>query len=126
MPPSANSSTLLASFQSLFSAPTWRKAQRLLVGTLLAHGRRTVTTALRHTGQGDTPSFSLYHQVALHKKSILHKKSGFCTKSQSSLDLNQDMMGSTIVFKFPTFLSSCRRPFGLRQIITRRHSGVHG
>ena len=29
----------------------------------MAHGRRTVTTALRHTGQGDTPSFSLYHQV---------------------------------------------------------------
>ena len=63
MPPSAHPSTLLAPFQSLFSAPTWRKAQRLLVGTLLAHGRRTVTTALRHTGQGDTPSFSLYHQV---------------------------------------------------------------
>ena len=38
-------------------------AQRLLVGTLLAHGRRTVTAALRHMGQGDTPSFSLYHQV---------------------------------------------------------------
>ena len=63
MPPSAHPGTLLAPFQSLFSAPTWRKAQRLLVGTLLAHGRRTVTTALRHTGQGDTPSFSLYHQV---------------------------------------------------------------
>ena len=63
MPPSAHPGTLLALFQSLFSAPTWRKAQRLLVGTLLAHGRRTVTTALRHTGQGDTPSFSLYHQV---------------------------------------------------------------
>ena len=29
----------------------------------MAHGRRTVTAALRHTGQGDTPSFSLYHQV---------------------------------------------------------------
>ena len=63
MPPSAHPGTLLAPFQSLFSAPTWRKAQRLLIGTLLAHGRRTVTAALRHTGQGDTPSFSLYHQV---------------------------------------------------------------
>ena len=30
---------------------------------MLARGRRTVTVALRHTGQGDTPSFSLYHQV---------------------------------------------------------------
>ena len=63
MSPSANSSTVLAPFQSLFSAPTWRKVQRLFIGTLLAHGRRTVTAALRHTGQDDTPSFSLYHQV---------------------------------------------------------------
>ena len=63
MSPSANSSTVLAPFQSLFSAPTWRKVQRLFIGTLLAHGRRTVTAALRHTGQDDAPSFSLYHQV---------------------------------------------------------------
>ena len=79
MSPSANSSTVLAPFQSLFSAPTlnqvqgrlWRKVQRLFIGTLLARGRRTVTAApgsspgqaLRHTGQDDTPSFSLYHQV---------------------------------------------------------------
>ena len=63
MPPSAHTITLLAPFQSLFSAPTWRKVQRLIIGTLLARGRRTVTAALRHTGQQDTPSFSLYHQV---------------------------------------------------------------
>ena len=63
MPPSAPLVTLLTPFQSLFSAPTWRKVQRLVIGTLLARGRRTVTAALRHTGQGDTPSFSLYHQV---------------------------------------------------------------
>ena len=63
MPPSAHPSTLLAPFQSLFSAPTWRKVQRLIIGTLLACGRRTVTAALRHTGHEDTPSFSLYHQV---------------------------------------------------------------
>ena len=63
MSPSANSSTVLAPFQSLFSAPTWRKVQRLFIGTLLARGRRTVTAALRHTGQDDTPSFSLHHQV---------------------------------------------------------------
>ena len=63
MPPSAPLVTLLTPFQSLFSAPTWRKVQRLIIGTLLARGRRTVTAALRHTGQGDTPSFSLYHQV---------------------------------------------------------------
>ena len=63
MPPSTHLSTTLTPFQSLFSAPTWRKVQRLLIGTLLARGRRTITAALRHTGQGDTPSFSLYHHV---------------------------------------------------------------
>ena len=63
MPPSTHLITVLAPFQSLFSAPTWRKVQRLLIGTLLACGRRTVTAALRHTGHQDTPSFSLYHQV---------------------------------------------------------------
>ena len=63
MPPSAHSSTVLAPFQSLFSAPTWRKVHLLFIGTLLARGRRTVTAALRHTGQGDALSFSLYHQV---------------------------------------------------------------
>ena len=63
MPPSAHISTLSAPFQSLFSTPTWRQVQRLLIGTLLARGRRTVMAALRHTGQGDTASFSLYHQV---------------------------------------------------------------
>ena len=50
-------------FKVSFTAPTWRKVQRLLIGTILARGRRTVTAALRHTGQQDTPSFSLYHQV---------------------------------------------------------------
>ena len=71
MPPSTHSSTVLAPFQSLFSAPTlnqvqgrlWRKVQRPIIRTLLARGRRTVTAALRHTGQDNTPSFSLYHQV---------------------------------------------------------------
>ena len=63
MSPSANISTVPAPFQSLFSAPTWRKVQRLIIGTLSARGRRTVTATLRHTGQGATSSFSLYHQV---------------------------------------------------------------
>ena len=63
MPPSTHLSTVLTPFQSLFSAPTWRKVQHLIIGTLLACGRRTVTAApgsspgqaLRHTGQGRYP-----------------------------------------------------------------------
>ncbi|MEJ7712072.1 MAG: transposase [Pyrinomonadaceae bacterium] len=50
-------------FESAFSQPTWHKVQVLLIGTLLARGRRTVTAALRHMGLRDERNFSLYHQV---------------------------------------------------------------
>jgi hypothetical protein len=54
---------VLDNFRPAFSAPTWRKASVLVVGTLLAHGRRMVTTALRHMGYADEPHFSHYHHV---------------------------------------------------------------
>ena len=54
---------VLAHFQPLFTAPTWRKVVVLLVGTLLAHGRRTVTAALRQVGQHTNANFSLFHHV---------------------------------------------------------------
>lgn len=54
---------VLAIFQSAFTCPTWNKAQVLILGTLLARGRRTVAAALRQMGRGDKPDFSLYHQV---------------------------------------------------------------
>jgi hypothetical protein len=37
--------------------------QVLLVGTILAPGKRTVTSALRAVGMADDPGFSKYHQV---------------------------------------------------------------
>ena len=55
--------SVLAIFQSAFTDPTWEKAQVLIVGTLLARGRRTVTAALRLMGRGQEADFSLYHQV---------------------------------------------------------------
>lgn len=54
---------VLAIFQSAFTSPTWNKAQVLILGTLMARGRRTVAAALRQMGRGDQPDFSLYHQV---------------------------------------------------------------
>lgn len=54
---------VLAAFQPAFTNPTWRKAMLLVIGTLLAHGRRTVTVALRHVGLSHDPNFSCYHQV---------------------------------------------------------------
>src|SRR6266487_918416 len=54
---------VLAHFQPLFTAPTWRKVVLLLVGTLLARGRRTVTAALHQVGQHTNANFSLFHHV---------------------------------------------------------------
>lgn len=50
---------VLAQSEPLFTAPTWKKVVTLLVGTVLARGRRTVTAALR---QMDS-HFSGFHQV---------------------------------------------------------------
>ncbi len=47
---------VLAAFRPLFTAPT-------LTGTLLAHGRRSVASALRHTGHEGETNFSAFHQV---------------------------------------------------------------
>jgi hypothetical protein len=50
-------------FQSAFSSTTWSKIQLLIVGTILARGRRTVASALRQVGLSDEANFSLYHHV---------------------------------------------------------------
>src|SRR5690349_22538631 len=63
MPCTAPSIPLLEVFRPLFTAPTWKKMLTLLRGTLLAHGRRTVTAALWHTGHQQDPHFSTFHQV---------------------------------------------------------------
>ncbi len=55
--------TVLAHFQPLFTAPTWKKVVTLLVGTLLARGRRTVAAALRQMGLQIDTHFSGFHQV---------------------------------------------------------------
>jgi hypothetical protein len=55
--------SVLCEFASAFSQPTWSKVQVLILGTLLARGRRTVTAALRQMGLSEASNFSLYHQV---------------------------------------------------------------
>ena len=54
---------VLVVFRPLFTAPTWRKLMTLLTGTLLAQGRRTVTAALRASGNSMAGNWSLFHQV---------------------------------------------------------------
>ena len=63
MPLSDTILTVMREFQSAFSQPTWSKVQLLIVGTILARGRRTVTAALRQVGLNDETQFSLYHHV---------------------------------------------------------------
>jgi hypothetical protein len=54
---------LIVEFQPFFSKSVWEPAQRLLVGAILAIGKRTVTACLRITGKSDDPHFQNYHRV---------------------------------------------------------------
>jgi hypothetical protein len=55
--------TVLMPFAPLFQAKTWRKVPVLLIGTILAPGKRTVTAALRVMGLGDEANYAKYHHV---------------------------------------------------------------
>lgn len=54
---------ILAAFAPLFATSTWPRAQALVVGAILATGRRTVTAALRITGLGREAHFTNYHRI---------------------------------------------------------------
>ena len=55
--------SLLVPFATLFTSPTWRKAQLLLVGAILTPGQRTVAAALRVMGRSDDDNYARYHEV---------------------------------------------------------------
>jgi DDE superfamily endonuclease len=61
--PPAEVSAALAAFASLFSRPSWARAQALLCGTLLAPANQTVTAALRALGLASEPGFQNYHRL---------------------------------------------------------------
>lgn len=63
MPLPAAIIAVLGQFRFAFHSRTWPKATVLIVGTLLARGRRTVASALRAAGHGDDPRFARYHEV---------------------------------------------------------------
>src|SRR5947209_5493516 len=54
---------LLLPFAPLFSQPVFLRAQVLLVGAILAPGKRTVTAALRVMGFAQESHFQNYHRV---------------------------------------------------------------
>ena len=55
--------TLLVVFQSLFTKPSWEYAKVLLLGALLARGKRTVTACLRVVGLSEEKAFQNCHRV---------------------------------------------------------------
>ena len=54
---------LIVEFQPLFSKSVWENAQTLLVGDILAIGKRTVAACLRVTGKSEEMLFQNYHRV---------------------------------------------------------------
>ncbi len=53
----------LLPFAPLFTRPTWRHVPLLVVGAILAPGRRMVSSILRVMGHRDDAAFSTYHRV---------------------------------------------------------------
>ncbi|HXC24842.1 MAG TPA: transposase [Gemmatimonadaceae bacterium] len=54
---------LIVAFAPLFRQRTWRWAEQLLIGVLLAPGVRTVTSVLRGMGLATERQFGKYHRV---------------------------------------------------------------
>ncbi len=54
---------IILPFASLFSQEVWGQAQTLLLGAILAPGKRTVTSALRVMGLSHQRHFQNYHRV---------------------------------------------------------------
>lgn len=53
----------LRAFRPHFTGPTWQNLLVLVMGALLAPGKRTVSACLRMTGRAGVANFTIYHQV---------------------------------------------------------------
>ena len=61
--PPAEVEAVCAVFAPLFTRPSWRRAQALLCGTLLAPANQVLTAALRALGLAAEPGFQSYHRL---------------------------------------------------------------
>ncbi|HJU17684.1 MAG TPA: transposase [Stellaceae bacterium] len=59
----ARFAAIILLFAPLFRYRSWRHAEVLLIGAILAPGQRTVTSLLRITGLSREPRFANYHRV---------------------------------------------------------------
>ncbi len=61
--PPAEVEAVCTAFASLFTRPSWRRAQALLCGTLLAPANHVLTAALRALGLAGDAGFQNYHRL---------------------------------------------------------------
>jgi hypothetical protein len=94
---------VIVRFAPLFSTRVWEHAQVLLIGAILAPGKRTVTSALHRMGLGHDVHFQNYHRV-LNRAVWL------------SLAANCLLLGVLVT----TFTPTGRRVMGLDDHIERR------
>jgi hypothetical protein len=66
---------LLANFADCFDKHVWNHAVILLIGAILASGKRTVTAALRIMGLSDEKHFINHHRV-LSRAVLVNRKVG--------------------------------------------------
>lgn len=55
--------SVLAEFAPLFTRPTWKNINTLLIGAILCRGARRITSILRVMGLNEVKNFSIYHRV---------------------------------------------------------------
>lgn len=53
----------LQALRPCFTAPSWEHVLVLVMGALLAPGKRTVSSCLRMTGRAEAANFASYHQI---------------------------------------------------------------
>jgi hypothetical protein len=95
---------VLSSFAPLFSKRVWQNAQLLLVGAILAPGRRTVGSALRAMGLDGFERFHRYHRVLSRAR-------------WSSLEASRILLGLLL----ETFVGEGPLILGLDETLERRY-----
>lgn len=99
--------SLLAPFAPCFSRRVWPHTLVLVVGTLLAPGRRTVTAALRVMGLDQCRRFERYHRVLNRDR-------------WSSLTVSRTVLGLLVA----TFASTGPLVLGIDETIERRRGAM--
>jgi hypothetical protein len=72
----ARFAAIILAFAPLFLQRSWRHAEMLLIGAILAPGKRTVTSILRITGLSRERHFVNYHRVLSRTRWSGRDKSG--------------------------------------------------